>query len=70
MKMQRRAASRWAVGQSVTAQQAGAFTEFRCKADAAQPVQPGDGGPMSSVDNRCWARTGHSLTQARPAQQL
>ena len=44
--------------------QVGEFTEFRCKANAAQLVPAGLKGPAHSVDNRCWARTGHTVTQA------
>ena len=44
--------------------QVGDFTEFRCKANAAQAVPAGVKGPAHSVDNRCWARTGHTVTQA------
>lgn len=49
---------------ALLAVQAKGFTEFRCKADAAQLVRAGGGAPSRTVDNRCWARSGHSISQA------
>ncbi|MEW5310705.1 MAG: hypothetical protein WDW38_002476 [Sanguina aurantia] len=40
----------------------GSYLEYRCKAEVGQVVRVG-GGHEPSLDNRCWIRTGHSLTQ-------
>ncbi|KAK9804932.1 hypothetical protein WJX73_000485 [Symbiochloris irregularis] len=39
--------------------QAGSFTEYRVKADAAQR----QAGNQEPLDNRCWVRTGHSMVR-------
>eukprot|EP00803_Ostreobium_quekettii_P006145 evm.model.scf_58.17 EVM.evm.TU.scf_58.17 scf_58:148652-165934(+) len=41
--------------------QVGAYLEYRCKAETEQIVKT-EGG-QRVVDNRCWTRTGHTLTQ-------
>ncbi|KAK9811814.1 hypothetical protein WJX72_010643 [[Myrmecia] bisecta] len=41
----------------------GSYTEYRCKAEPAQLVKLEDGS-QRVVDNRCWIRSGHSMTQA------
>ena len=46
--------------------QAGAFTEYRMKADAAQKPKPGDAPGTGPLDNRCWVRSGYSLTRVGP----
>ena len=52
-----------AVSDVVCASQAGLFTEYRCRADQNQVVTDEFGKPVV-VDSRCWARAGHTLTQA------
>lgn len=37
--------------------------EYRCKADQNQ-VSTDEQGKQVVLDNRCWVRTGHSLTQS------
>ncbi len=37
--------------------------EYRCKAEQGQ-ISTDDMGRTSIIDNRCWVRTGHTLTQA------
>ena len=44
--------------------------EFRCKADVVQLVMAGEKGPARSIDNRCWARTGHTVTQVSSTLSL
>ncbi|PNW72944.1 hypothetical protein CHLRE_14g612700v5 [Chlamydomonas reinhardtii] len=39
----------------------GAYLEYRCKAEVGQVVKTDMG--ETTVDNRCWIRTGHTLTQ-------
>ncbi|EFJ52641.1 hypothetical protein VOLCADRAFT_102618 [Volvox carteri f. nagariensis] len=41
----------------------GSYLEYRCKAEVGQLVKTEMGD--TTVDNRCWIRTGHTLTQAR-----
>lgn len=45
------------VGQDV-----GSYTEYRCKAEASQIIKL-DGGESVAIDNRCWMRSGHTITQ-------
>ena len=45
------------------APQVGLFTEYRCRADQNQVVTDEFGKPVV-MDSRCWARIGHTLTQA------
>ena len=48
--------------------QAGAFVEYRMKADAAQKLgpRPGQEEAPGVLDNRCWVRTGYTLTRVGP----
>ena len=39
----------------------GAYLEYRCKAEVGQVLKT-DAGDVT-VDNRCWIRHGHSITQ-------
>jgi hypothetical protein len=41
----------------------GAYLEYRCKVEVGQVVRT-DAGEVT-IDNRCWVRTGHTLTQVR-----
>lgn len=45
--------------------QAGAFIEYRMKADAAQRPKAGQ-EDLEPLDNRCWVRSGHTLTRVGP----
>lgn len=42
----------------------GSYLEYRCKVDLGQIIKT-DAGDVS-VDNRCWIRSGHTLTHAGP----
>lgn len=40
------------------------YLEYRCKAEIGQAVKTDHGQVM--VDNRCWIRAGHTMTQVDP----
>jgi hypothetical protein len=41
----------------------GSYLEYRCKAESSQVVKSEVGD--INLDNRCWIRQGHTLTQVR-----
>lgn len=43
----------------------GAYLEYRCKADPNQTLKADSHGEVT-IDNRCWIRQGHTLTQVGP----
>jgi hypothetical protein len=48
----------------------GSYVEYRCKAEVSQIVKLEDGDSIS-IDNRCWIRSGHTITKAcLPADPL
>lgn len=42
----------------------GAYMEYRCKAEVSQIIKLEDGETIA-IDNRCWIRSGHTITQVR-----
>eukprot|EP00873_Tetraselmis_striata_P022741 jgi/Tetstr1/443005/TSEL_031065.t1 len=40
----------------------GAYMEYRCKAEVSQIIKLEDGETIA-IDNRCWIRSGHTITQ-------